>query len=52
MLRRHRRRNSKHYLRKIREDFTEEVTFELCLKGWVYNPFAEISHRTLQAAFS
>lgn len=34
--------------KKIREDFPEEVTFELRLKGWVYNPFEEISHKTPQ----
>ena len=27
----------------FREDFIEEVTFEVCLKGWVYNPLVEIS---------
>lgn len=40
-------------MRKVGEDFTENVvTFNVYLKGWVYNPFKEISHRTPQAAFS
>lgn len=52
MLWKQRRRSSKH-LRKARKYFTEEVvTFGVYLKGWVYNPFKEISPRTLQAAFS